>query len=296
MSYGITGRRYFKPPRIISHRGEVDRKWQWAHAGLKTCFCPMQGGPGDGVAQLTASHRNQDPIRQNFNEPDSTAAEQSFAPLGPAGHYDGKTVTNLTNIAEAGTNGRIISVTDFPMTVMVFCRTDPFPVITDATSLWSIADTNSNNDWYVLGVKSNGWRWSAQGSGGARDVTTTLELNTNPHIVVGMERTNSDREIWMDGVSAVSSTLSESQPVGMDREAIGALWRMTDTNEADDLDVYLCYVWDRILYDSEIKALAMDPYGPIRPSSSMERRGSVLEAVAQFVRDPVTRGVVPFAR
>jgi len=157
----------------------------------------------------------------------------------------------------------------------------PFTGLPFTMSQWfNVTRTNASDGNFFLGdsgtvdnrfwasARSNGnWGIASSAPGGGSGVSDAGAYSANTwHNGVGVYRTTSDREAFLDGVGGAGNTDNQI-PAGVDRLSIGRFGDSTPGLYVDGLIAFFA-LWDVALTDAEVASIAAG-YDPpfIRPES-----------------------------
>lgn len=174
------------------------------------------------------------------------------------GHGYGLMCDGSTN--EQYANGTFSGISNYPLSLWQFARVDGTAALSSSMSSGIVVGSASNS---YLGI---GWTNNSthaivarntsflQGSGGSFSIGDVMSQ-------VGLFRTATDRELYVDGVSTAIHSSSVAIPTLSSIE-FGRL--AFASNNLGDATNFACGIWDRELTVNEMKILSVDPFAMVR--------------------------------
>lgn len=224
------------------NRSLVDPNFAWAWGGLKRAY-PMMSNLYDVVSGQ----------RGTFGEALSVNMGWRMTDRGLAIGVDSAGGTRIVNLLDP-------QITGYPFTMAGLFRAGT----ADADRfMFDYATTATNDTNYALG-SGGGIAWLvARNVTGFSPITGSTDIQGRLHFLVGVFRSPTDRELYVDGVSEATQSTNVPFTNQPDRVSLFRAGDSTPSNFSEGR-VLLPTFWDRALSDSEIVALAVDPFGPFR--------------------------------
>ena len=233
-----------KPVRWNVGRHRVAPRWRWFYRDL-VFFAPLWGpDPVDLVTGQTMTANG-------------TPAFTDRPPFGQCVDYDGAGDVHELDYAQ-GSLG-IPSLT-YPLTLAVIAEADSL----GSAALW-IGDKDAvNNNVCWLGISSSSAALLARS--GTSDIITGPSFGTDQRLMVGRVNGSNDRELFVDGELAGTSTVGKNFVGSVDRICVGGR-SSTGIGEEWDGPIWWAAAWNRQLSVAEIARLHSDPFGMMRLST-----------------------------
>lgn len=154
----------------------------------------------------------------------------------------------------------------------------------------SLSDTGTFNNYVGIRTNSYDFEYIVRGTS-ERKLTSGIGAQNEWHLAVGVNRSATDRELYVDGVSVATNTDAAS-PASLDTLGVLELRRSSGAIQSDASVVAFAAAWDRALTDAEIAAISADPFGLLRPVVPYPVFGTAVAPASAAVSGTIVAGGV----